>query len=74
VIAQHYCIAETIYGPRRCIAPMRKFGIKYARLHPQPNMVRDAFVAVKEAGQWRDVLATWYARDLPGQYPEMEKR
>ncbi len=73
VIAQHYGIAETIYGPRRCIAPMRKFGIKYARLHPQPKMVRDAFVAVKEAGQWRDVLATWYARDLPGQYPEMDE-
>ncbi len=50
VVARHYRIAEAIYGPRRCIAPMRKFGIKYARLHPQPKEVRDAFVAVAAGG------------------------
>ena len=35
VIAEHYRLAEEIYGPSRCCRVMRKFGIKYARLHPQ---------------------------------------
>ena len=48
---------------------MRKFGIKYARLHPQARMVRDAFVAVKAPADWRAVLADWYAEDLPGVPP-----
>ena len=35
VIAEHYRLSEEIYGPSRCCRVMRKFGIKYARLHPQ---------------------------------------
>jgi len=69
VIAEHYALAERIHGPRRCVALMRKFGIKYACLHPQPEAVRDAFVSVTREGQWRDVLRQWYARDLPGRHP-----
>ncbi|OHB77002.1 MAG: tRNA-dihydrouridine synthase, partial [Planctomycetes bacterium RBG_16_64_10] len=40
VIAEHYALAEHIYGPCRCIPTMRKFGIKYALLHPQAAAVR----------------------------------
>ena len=35
VIAEHYRLAEEIYGPKPLLPVMRKFGIKYARLHPQ---------------------------------------
>ena len=49
VIAEHYRLSEEIYGPSRCCRVMRKFGIKYARLHPQMQQVRDAFVAVSRA-------------------------
>jgi len=66
VIAEHYVLAEQLYGAERCLRPMRKFGIKYAQLHPDAVAVRDAFVRVREAGQWRDVLRTWYAEDRPG--------
>ena len=69
VIANHYAIAEEIYGPERCVTLMRKFGIKYAKLHPNPVAVRDAFVNVKRPKQWQEVLARWYAEDLPGCYP-----
>jgi len=48
---------------------MRKFGIKYAQLHPQNRAVRDAFVAVKAPADWRNVLERWYAEDLPGVEP-----
>jgi hypothetical protein len=39
---------------------MRNFGIKYARVHPQADRVRDAFVAVRQPDRWREVLAAWY--------------
>lgn len=66
VIAEHYRLAEEIYGAEQACRTMRKFGIKYSRLHPEHRAVRDAFVAVRAAGSWRDVLTRWYAEDLPG--------
>lgn len=69
VIAEHYRLAEQIYGPVRVGCVMRKIGIKYAQLHPRPTEVRDAFVRVRIPGQWGDVLRQWYAEDLPGCYP-----
>ena len=70
VIAEHYRLAEELYGPKRSTAVMRKFGIKYSRLHPQAAQVRDAFVAVHSAEGWQQVLDRWYAEDLPGRWPE----
>jgi tRNA-dihydrouridine synthase B len=69
VISEHYRLAGEIYGEKRCCALMRKFGIKYAKLHPQADKVREAFIAVKEPGDWRAVLDIWYAEDLPGVWP-----
>jgi tRNA-dihydrouridine synthase len=72
VIAEHYRLAEELYGPELCGRQMRKFGIKYSRLHPHATDVRDAFVAVARAGEWKTVLARWYADDLPGRHPTPE--
>ncbi|MCD4727731.1 MAG: hypothetical protein K8R46_08720, partial [Pirellulales bacterium] len=69
VIAEHYRLCEELYGPSRCCRVMRKFGIKYARLHPNSREVRDAFVAVAAGSDWRAVLKRWYAEDLPGVEP-----
>ena len=57
----------------RCLAPMRKFGIKYARMHPQHEAVRQAFVTARAAGAWQEVLNDWYAEDLPGIHPPVEE-
>ena len=73
VIAEHYSLAEELYGPDRCQAPMRKFGIKYARLHPRHEDVREAFVTARAAGAWRAVLDHWYSEDLPGVHPTVEE-
>jgi len=51
---------------------MRKFGIKYAALHPQHDSVRQAFARVRDHHGWQSVLDQWYAVDLPGQYPPPE--
>ncbi len=70
VIAEHYRLAEDLYGPEHCGRQMRKFGIKYSQLHPNGREVRDAFVAVTRPGEWQDALARWYAVDAPGRHPD----
>lgn len=60
VISEHYRLAEQLYGPKRCGAVMRKFGIKYSQRHPRSAAVRDAFVRVRNRSDWEHVLATWY--------------
>ncbi len=72
VIGEHYRLAEQIYGPEVCGRQMRKFGIKYSRLHPESQAVRDAFIAVRRSDQWQAVLDAWYAEDLPGRHPALE--
>ena len=69
VIREHYRLAEDLYGSDQCGRLMRKFGIKYAQLHPQADEVRAAFVATHCCAGWHAVLARWYAEDLPGRYP-----
>ena len=55
-----------MYGENRGGATLRKFGIKYARMHPKAEEVRQAFVAVANRNDWQAVLRRWYAEDLPG--------
>jgi nifR3 family TIM-barrel protein len=72
VIAEHYRLADALYGAELAGRVMRKFGIKYARLHPQHLSLREAFVKVSRPEQWRRVLDTWYADDLPGRHPGVD--
>ncbi|HZZ72608.1 MAG TPA: tRNA-dihydrouridine synthase [Pirellulales bacterium] len=69
IIAEHYRLAEQIYGAEVCGRQMRKFGIKYSKLHPQATLVRDAFVAVRRPQELPAVLERFYAKDLPGVHP-----
>ena len=48
---------------------MRKFAIKYARVHPDYLAVRDAFIRVKVNADWQAVLDRHYAADGPGRDP-----
>lgn len=73
VIAEHYRMAEELYGPERCMPDMRKFAIKYSQLHPRHTEVRADFCRVKQPGEWRTVLDRWYADDLPGVHPTVEE-
>jgi nifR3 family TIM-barrel protein len=72
VIREHYRLAEQIYGPEVCARQMRKFGIKYSRLHPRSLEVRDVFVAARRRDDWEAVLEAYYAEDLPGRDPGEE--
>jgi tRNA-dihydrouridine synthase B len=72
VIEEHYRLAEEIYGQEVCGRQMRKFGIKYSRLHPQALVVRDAFIAVRRSSEVKHVLDRFYSEDLPGRHPGID--
>ncbi len=60
VMLEHYRLAEETYDPRRTGPIMRKFGINYADQHPKAEEVRQAFIRVRSAEDWRRVLDAWY--------------
>ena len=60
-LLSHFDRACELYGPVRGPKTMRKFGIRYARLHPHPRDVRMAFVEVKTPGDWHAVVERLYA-------------
>jgi nifR3 family TIM-barrel protein len=60
VLLRHLADSCELYGPLRGPKQMRKFGIKYARLHPRWREVRMAFAAVRKPEEWHEVLAEFY--------------
>jgi len=70
IILEHYQLAVSLYGEQRAGPLMRKFGIKYAALHPQHLVVREEFAKTKTLEDWKSVIGLWYAEDLPGCHPD----
>jgi tRNA-dihydrouridine synthase len=68
-LREHWALAVDLYGENLAGRQMRKFAIKYARLHPDHLAVRDAFVRVKVNDDWQEVIARHYAVDGPGRDP-----
>ncbi len=60
VLAEHFELSVRLHGEERAGRMMRKFGIKFARHHPQADEVANAFIAVKCLDDWRAVLARYY--------------
>jgi nifR3 family TIM-barrel protein len=73
VLAEHFRLSDETYGSKRSCTLMRKFGIKYAQLHPQADQVKQAFIAIAQPEDWQTVLRRWYAEDLPGRAPEGQR-
>jgi tRNA-dihydrouridine synthase B len=53
-------LCDEIYDERRVLSTMRKFGIKFAKLHPSHEQVRNAFAAGKTLAAWQTVLDDFY--------------
>ncbi|MDO4575781.1 MAG: tRNA-dihydrouridine synthase [Planctomycetia bacterium] len=60
VITEHFSLAAELYGARRSLFIMKKFCVKYARLHPEMEAVRAAFLAIKTPDDRDCVLEKWY--------------
>jgi len=66
LISRHYRMLCEIYGPERGLKIIRNFGIKYARVHPHPAKVRNAFIHIKTEKDWRGVLDIHYGGPITG--------
>jgi len=69
VLREHWALSMELHGEQVAGRSMRKFAIKYARVHPEPLAVRDAFIGVKVNADWQAVLDRHYATDGPGRDP-----
>jgi tRNA-dihydrouridine synthase len=69
VLRDHWALSMDLHGEQVAGRSMRKFAIKYARVHPEPLAVRDAFIGVKVNADWQAVLERFYAADGPGRDP-----
>jgi tRNA-dihydrouridine synthase B len=69
VLCEHFRLAEQILPEDQVSKQLRKFCIHYSGWHPDSETVRAAFIAVRNAADWKEVIAIHYANDRPGQYP-----
>lgn len=70
VICEHFRLAEQILPPDQVSKQLRKFCIHYSAWHPDTESVRTAFIAVRNADDWRQVIVRHYNDDRSGNYPE----
>ncbi len=64
VLAMHLDLCVAMGEAKSTVATMRTFGIKFARLHPRHEDVRNAFARVKTVEEWAAVLAGWYTHGI----------
>jgi tRNA-dihydrouridine synthase len=69
VLREHWALSMDLHGEQVAGRSMRKFAIKYARVHPEHLAVRNAFIGVKVNADWQAVLDRFYATDGPGRDP-----
>ncbi len=69
VICEHFRLAEQILPREQVSKQLRKFCIHYAAWHPAADNVRAAFISVRNADDWHDVIQQRYSDNQPGQYP-----
>lgn len=61
VLLEHFAISHAINGEKAAGRMMRKFGIKFAQHHPEPEQVRARMIAVESQRDWQRVMDECYA-------------
>ena len=65
VLREHFELSVGLHGEQAAGRMMRKFGIKFARHHPQSDDVAKAFIAVKSLADWQSVIDQHYRSKSP---------
>lgn len=68
-LIEHFLEAMKIHGEQLAGRRMRKMGIRYARFHPEAELVKQAFIQVLSLRDWQKVLEAFYHSDIPGVWP-----
>lgn len=59
-LLDHFDLSVRLHGERAAGRMMRKFGIKFARHHPNATQVKSAFIACSNIAQWHTVIDRCY--------------
>jgi tRNA-dihydrouridine synthase B len=63
VLLEHFERSVACHGEKLAGRMMRKFGIKFARHHPDPDAVKNRFIEVKTLADWHGVLGELYSEN-----------
>ncbi len=63
-LLDHFDLSVKLHGERAAGRMMRKFGIKFARHHPDPQRVKSAFIACSTIAEWHRVITACYGGPL----------
>ena len=66
VLLEHLDLSIRLHGEHQASKMMRKFGIRFARHHPDHDAVKADFIACSSLADWRNVIEHRYADDAPG--------
>jgi tRNA-dihydrouridine synthase B len=64
-LRDHFEFATVIHGERVASRQMRKFGIKFAAVHPEALDVKKAFIAADSLEDWSAVIDRYYGVAAP---------
>lgn len=70
-LLDHFDLSVRLHGERAAGRMMRKFGIKFARHHPNAQQVKAAFIACSNIPQWHAVIDRCYPTDERGATPSL---
>ena len=59
-LEQHLAFAKIVHGEKVASRQMRKFGIKFAGLHPDRDRVKRAFIEAESMAEWSAVIDRFY--------------
>lgn len=71
-IERHLGLLTELHDAARARQVLRKFGVRYSELHPCAAEVKTAFLAVRTAEDWREILDRWYGDE--SRYPQVVRR
>ena len=64
VLLDHFALAVRLHGEQSASRMMRKFGIKFATHHPEPDKVKQDFIKCKFVSEWKAVIEQHYGNPL----------
>lgn len=70
VLKRHRELIEMSVPPDRWMNVLRKFGFKYAKLHPLAAEYRAAWSKIRSHADWCEFLDRFYGADGPGCWPD----
>ena len=65
-LLEHFHLSARLHGEQSASRQMRKFGIKFAHHHPDPEAVRLKFISVRSIAEWHAVLDEFYPVEPAG--------